>query len=54
VGIWERAHCAWPEIPHLTEGHGWVSKDGIRLEPKWYKGDTLPPKLADILEQVGD
>lgn len=54
VGIWKTAHYTWSEFPDPAEGHGWLSKDWIRLEPKWYKGDALSPKLTDVLEQVGD
>lgn len=53
VGIWKRAHCPKPQIPHPTQDHGWVMNNGI-LEPLWYKGAPLPASLADILENVGD
>ena len=51
LGIWKRAHIAAPEIPDQTEGHGWVF-DGEQVQPKWYEGNALPTKLADILDKL--
>ena len=50
VAIWKRAHIQNPEVPSPVDNNGWVMV-GDSIEPKWYEGDTLPPKLADILEQ---
>jgi hypothetical protein len=40
-----------PEIRSPTDDNGWIVV-GENIEPKWCEGDILPPKLADILEQV--
>ena len=52
VAIWKRAHIHNPEIPSPTDDNGW-SQVGDSIEPKWYVGCAIPPKLADILETDG-
>ena len=36
-----------------TDDNGWVMVNG-RIEPKWYEGESLPPQLADILQDYND
>ena len=49
VAIWKRGHVQNPAIPSLTDANGWVMVNG-RIEHKWYEGESLPPHLADILQ----
>lgn len=49
VGIWKRAHCPKPEIPHPAADHGWTMNDR-KLEPCWFKGPAIPTSMADVLD----
>ena len=53
AAIWNRGHFQNPEIPSPTDDNGWVMVNG-RIEPKWYEGGSLPPQLADILQEYND
>ena len=53
VAIWKRGHVENPGIPSPTDDNGWVMVNG-RIEPKWYEGESLPPQLADILQDYND
>lgn len=53
VAIWKKANIAIPEIPHPTDGHGWVHRDG-HMEPLWTRTEILPQTLVDIIEDVQD
>ena len=53
VAIGKRGHVQNPEIPSPTDDNGWVMVNG-RIEPKWYEGESLPPKLADILQDYNN
>lgn len=50
VGIWKRAHIAYPTIPNAAS-HGWKLENDI-LQPLWYEGDIVPQLLADMAEDV--
>jgi hypothetical protein len=49
VAVWKRAHIALPEVPNPSPNHGWIWQDNI-LEPLWTRGDILPQRLVDILD----
>ena len=53
VAIWKRGHVQNPEIPSPSDDNGWVMVNG-RIETKWYEGESLPPQLADILQDYND
>ena len=53
VAIWKRGHVQNTEIPSPTDDNSWVMVNG-RIEPKWYEWESLPPQLADILQDYND
>lgn len=53
VAIWKRGHVQNPEIPSPTDDNGWCLANGS-IEPRWYEGDSLPPQLADILQDLDE
>ena len=51
LSIWKNSHIAQPNIPVASERHGWTRVNGV-LEPLCIKGQVLPQRLADILQDT--
>ena len=49
VRIWKQSHIADPDIPNVSQEHGWTLANGT-VKPLWIEGDLLPPLLVDVLE----
>lgn len=56
VGVWKRAHEPTPDVPEVSECHGWTQRDGI-LEPLWTKEDVLilpQQMIEDLVEDASN